>query len=84
MYREFAPGVPNHTDLTRISVETRTLLIEDHVARRGAPNMDGSAHWMAPGLFRRVSDGKALPDLLGTGVLEPFDGSRPVSGVGNG
>jgi hypothetical protein len=69
-------GVPNHTDLTRISVETRTVLIDDHVARRGSPNVDGSAYWMAPGLFRRVSDGRALSDLLGTRVLEPFDGHR--------
>jgi len=69
-------AVPNHTDITRISVETRTLCIADHVGRHGAPNVDGDAHWMAPGLFRRVSDGKSLPELLGTRSLEPFDGLR--------
>jgi hypothetical protein len=50
-------GVENRTRKTRISLETRTLFIPDHVARRGAPNVDGHARWMTPGMFRRVSDG---------------------------
>lgn len=64
-------GVPNHTGLTRISLETRTVLIEDVRAGRGAPNIDGAAPWMAPGWFRRVSDGAKLSDLLGVDHLVP-------------
>jgi hypothetical protein len=58
-------GVPNHTGLTRISLETRTVSIGDLRARRGAPNIDGHSRWVAPGLFRRLSDGTALNALLG-------------------
>ena len=39
---------------------------------RGAPNLDGDAPWMAPGLFRRVSDGEKLTTLLGWKELEPY------------
>jgi hypothetical protein len=65
-------GVGNTTGLTRISLETRTLWIEDVLAGRGAPNLDGDAPWMAPGLFRRVSDGEKLTTLLGWKELEPY------------
>jgi hypothetical protein len=58
-------GVPNHTGLTRISLETRTVSISDVRAQRGAPNVDGEARWVAPGLFRRLSDGTALNTILG-------------------
>jgi hypothetical protein len=57
-------GVPNHTGLTRISLETRTVSITDTRARRGAPNVDGHARWVAPGLFRRLADGEALNKIL--------------------
>lgn len=58
-------GVPNHTGLTRISLETRTVSISDVRAQRGAPNIDGEARWVAPGLFRRLSDGLQLNTILG-------------------
>jgi len=74
-------GVPNHTNLTRISLETRTLVIADHLARRGAPNIDGRAHWMAPGLFRRLADGTPLLDLLTCPALTPFEGPWPADSV---
>jgi hypothetical protein len=64
-------GVPNRTGRTRISLETRTVLIDDVRAGRGAPNIDGDAPWMAPGWFRRVSDGAKLSDILGVGHLVP-------------
>ncbi|MEO5325619.1 hypothetical protein PV773_20125 [Mesorhizobium sp. CC13] len=67
-------GVPNSTGLTRISLETRTLWIDDLRSGRGAPNVDGFAKWMSPGMFRRVSDEVALNDLLGLKRLEPFAG----------
>jgi hypothetical protein len=66
-------GVPNHTGLTRISLETRTVSITDTRARRGAPNLDGHAHWVAPGLFRRLSDGVALNKILECESLVPRD-----------
>lgn len=71
-------GVPNHTGVTRISLETRTLWIDDVRAGRGAPNVDGSAPRMLPGLFRRVSDGMALSEILGLNRIEPFIGPRPA------
>ncbi|HKD55442.1 MAG TPA: hypothetical protein VKB72_14600, partial [Steroidobacteraceae bacterium] len=64
-------GIPNHTDLTRISLETRTVSISDVQAQRGAPNVDGEARWVAPGLFRRLSDGAPLNAILGCGRLVP-------------
>jgi hypothetical protein len=66
-------GVPNHTGLTRISLETRTVSITDTRARRGAPNVDGHARWVAPGLFRRLSDGEALNKILDCERLVPRD-----------
>jgi len=58
-------GVPNHTGLTRISLETRTVSISDVRAQRGAPNVDGEARWVAPGLFHRLRDATALNRILG-------------------
>jgi len=69
-------GVPNRTDLTRISLETRTLRLSDQRAGRGAPNVDGRARWIAYGLFRRLSDGALLKDILGVDALEPFLSAR--------
>jgi hypothetical protein len=66
-------GVPNHTGLTRISLETRTVSITDTRARRGAPNMDGHSRWVAPGIFRRLSDGVALNAILECERLVPRD-----------
>lgn len=71
-------GVPNATGVTRISLETRTLWIADVKAGRGAPNVDGYAPWMSPGLFRRLSDGAPLNDILGMSRLEPFAGPMPA------
>lgn len=65
-------GVPNCTGLTRISIDTRTLRLADHLAGRGAPNVDGRARWVAYGMFRRMSDGRPLADVLGVRAMEPF------------
>lgn len=64
-------GVPNHTGLTRVSLETRTVSIADVRARRGAPDVDGQSRWVAPGMFHRLSDGTALNTLLGCERLVP-------------
>jgi hypothetical protein len=66
-------GVENHTGTTRISLETRTLFIPDHVRGRGAPNVDGRARWMTPGLFRRVSDSEPLDKVLGVPPFQPYE-----------
>ncbi|HVV91885.1 MAG TPA: hypothetical protein VHD15_00560 [Hyphomicrobiales bacterium] len=65
-------GVGNQTGVTRISLETRTIAIADVTGGRGAPNLDGRAPWIAPGLFRRVSDGAPLHELLGMERLVPY------------
>ena len=62
-------GIPNSTELTRISLETRTLRLADVEAGRGAPNVDGRARWVSYGMFRRIADGSPLPDILG---VNPF------------
>jgi hypothetical protein len=64
-------GVPNHTGLTRISLETRTNSISDVRARRGAPDADGLARWVAPGIFHRLSDGTPLNTVLECERLVP-------------
>jgi hypothetical protein len=68
-------GVANHTGLTRVSLETRTVSISDVRAGRGAPNVDGRGRWAAPGMFRRLSDGRALHELLGCEPLIPYEGA---------
>ena len=67
-------SIPNATGRTRISVDTRSVSIEDTRAGRGARNVDGHSRWMAPGWFRRVSDGKRLSELLDLEPLCPFAG----------
>jgi hypothetical protein len=69
-------GVRNRTGLTRTSLETRTLQVPDHLAGRGARNVDGQARWMTPGMFRRVSDGKPLTEILQVQTLQPFQGGQ--------
>lgn len=75
-------GVQNHTDLTRISLETRTLDIPDHLAGRGARNVDGRARWMTPGMFRRVSDGRPLTEVLGVEAVEEYVGDGGANSPG--
>lgn len=64
-------GVPNHTGLTRVSLETRTVSIADVRARRGAPDLDGRSRWVAPGMFQRLSDATPLHAVLGCERLVP-------------
>lgn len=65
--------VPNTTDETRISSETRTVDRRDLIAGRGAPNVDRGP--VAPGTawFHRMKGGVSLHDDLASGDLESGD-----------
>jgi hypothetical protein len=58
-------SVPNSTADARISVEVRTVNIDDVKLGRGAPNVDGAAPRVPIGWFRRMSDGTSLAALIG-------------------
>ena len=73
-------GVPNHTGLTRVSLETRTVSITDVRAGRGAPNVDSRGRGAAPGMFHRLGDGRALNDLLGCEPLIAYAGGTDQAG----
>jgi hypothetical protein len=53
-------GVSNTTDLTRFSVETRTVNLDDLQAGRGAPDIDGLGRRPAYEWFSRITDGLSL------------------------
>lgn len=54
----------NLTDRTRISIDTRTLCIDDMQQGIGAPNVDGRHRRLGLSMFRRLSDGKPLSEVL--------------------
>lgn len=56
-------SVPNTTNLTRLSFETRTVNRADMAAGSGAPNVDGSAPFMTPQIFRHLGNGQRLGEL---------------------
>ncbi len=53
-------SVPNTTERTRLSFETRTANGGDVAAGRGAPNVDGRAPRTAYRLFKGLTDGRKL------------------------
>lgn len=57
-------GIPNLTEWTRISLDTRTIRATDYLVGRGAPNIDGFARWASPGMFRQIEGGRPFPDLI--------------------
>ena len=77
-------GVGNHTGLTRISFETRTVWLDDLLAGRGAPNIDGQAPWAAPGLFRMLDDRRPLNEVLGCARTEACAHWPLATPVGSG
>jgi hypothetical protein len=58
-------SVPNSTAEPRLSVEVRTVNVDDVKHGRGAPNIDGAAPRVPIGWFRRMSDGTSLAALIG-------------------
>jgi Phytanoyl-CoA dioxygenase (PhyH) len=53
-------SVPNVSAETRCSVELRTVFLDDLVAGRGAPDLDGRAPRVPLGWFRSMVDGSPL------------------------
>jgi hypothetical protein len=58
-------SVPNSTTEPRLSVEVRTVNVDDVERGRRAPNVDGSAPRVPIGWFRRMSDGTSLAAVVG-------------------
>lgn len=65
-------SIPNTSRHTRISLETRSVLIEDFINGRGARNIDGASRWMAPGWFARLSDSKRLSSIVGVNPVTGY------------
>jgi hypothetical protein len=61
-------SVPNSTAKPRLSVEVRTVSLDDVSLGRSAPNVDGAAPRVPWGWFRRMSDGVSL-----TALAEPAE-----------
>lgn len=57
-------GVKNTTDMTRFSIETRSIDIEDLKAGRGAPNVDGLGMRPAYSWFMRMTDDRSLGECI--------------------
>jgi Phytanoyl-CoA dioxygenase (PhyH) len=54
-------SVPNVSDQTRVSVELRTVSLDDLARGRGAPDVDGRAPKVPLEWFRSMEDGSPLP-----------------------
>jgi len=63
-------GVMNTTPLTRFSVETRTVNLDDLKAGRGAPNVDGLGRQRAYEWFSHMTDGRSLADVVASWQTE--------------
>jgi hypothetical protein len=53
-------SVPNVSERTRVSVELRTVNLDDFRGGRGAPNLDGRAPQVPLQWFRSIADGSPL------------------------
>lgn len=53
-------SVPNQTNRTRLSFESRTVNAADAMAGRGAPNVDGRARCTTYQIFKRLTDQQTL------------------------
>ena len=56
--------VPNSTDLTRISIDFRTVNLSDLKTNHGAPNYDGESTGTTTGDYLRCSDQSHLPQEI--------------------
>jgi hypothetical protein len=64
-------SVPNISDQTRVSVELRTVNLDDFMRGRGAPDQDGRAPRVPLEWFRSIVDGSSL-----SAVGRPAPGDR--------
>jgi len=65
-------SVPNTTDQTRLSIEVRTVHLEDLRAGRRAPDIDGAApHPPTWGWFRAIEGGQPLSETVDDVRLQP-------------
>jgi hypothetical protein len=64
-------SVPNTSDEPRFSAEVRTVFVDDLVAGRAAPNLDGHAPRIPLEWFRRITDGVELPGSVARGDRVP-------------
>ena len=55
-------STPNATGVARFHLETRTVSIDDRIAHRGAPDLDGAAPRRPLEWFARMADGAALEE----------------------
>jgi len=72
-------SVPNSTPDPRLSVEVRTVNIDDVKLGRGAPNIDGAAPRVPIGWFRRMTDGTSLAALVDEADVSASNPGRPAS-----
>jgi hypothetical protein len=59
-------SVPNVSEEMRVSVELRTVNLDDFVRGRGAPNLDGRAPSVPLEWFRSIADGSSLTGVAGS------------------
>jgi hypothetical protein len=68
--------VPNTSDITRISIDFRTVHLDDVRDRRGAPNADSACTGTTMRDYLRVTDLERLPEEL----VSLYDDTPPVGG----
>lgn len=66
-------SVPNHSGRTRVSIDFRTVHIDDVIAGNGAPNVDSECTGTTLRDYLRASDLEPMSDE----VARPYDGGPP-------
>jgi len=71
-------SVPNTTDVTRFSIDFRTVHMDDVDNRRGAPNYDSACTGTTMGDYLRGSDLAQIPDA----TIEQYMDGTPILAAG--
>ena len=69
--------MPNTTNITRWSIDFRTINIDDVVNKRGAPNTDSASTGTSLRDFLRVADFAPIPE----DVVATYDDGVPEGGM---
>ncbi|PXX91622.1 hypothetical protein DIT71_07000 [Marinobacter vulgaris] len=69
-------SVPNTTNLTRLSFETRTVNCHDMAGGAGAPNMDGLAPYVTSQIFRHLVSGQKLGKLAAVAASDKLNSQK--------